>query len=60
MIYTQIKEIMDFIRFYFVIYECSKNRQVPELLFMIYHKIKHFEVLQKLGDDEVPLVPRRF
>lgn len=51
MIYTQIKEIMDFIRFYFVIYERSKNRQVPKLLFMIYQKIKRFEVLQKLGDE---------
>lgn len=60
MIYNQIKEIMDFIRFYFVIYEHSKNRQVPELLFMIYQKIKRFEVLQKLGDEEVPLVPRWF
>lgn len=49
---------MDFIRFYFVIYERSKNRQVPELLFMIYLKIQRFEVLQKLEDEEVPLVPR--
>lgn len=60
MIYTQIKGIMDFIRFYFVIDQRFKNRQVPELLFMIYQKIKRFEVLQKLGDEEVLLVPRWF
>lgn len=40
---------MDFIRFNFVIYERSKNRQVPEFLFMIYQKFKDLKFCRSWG-----------